>query len=56
MVLYNLFFSNSFKSLILPNDSEIVLDLFIIEEIKSSASTTVPSLLFILPEGKSTIP
>ena len=41
MVLYNLFFSDSFKSLILPNDSEIVLDLFIIEEVLTKKDTLI---------------
>jgi arginyl-tRNA synthetase len=39
-----------------PSSSEIVFAVSVISTIKSSASTTVPSLDFIFPDGKSTIP
>ena len=43
---------------LLPYLPDVTQPMFesIIEEINSSASTTEPSLLFILPEGRSTIP
>ena len=49
-------FSSSLKPSNFPNSSEIVLAVSVISWIRSSASTTVPSLLFIFPLGRSTIP
>ena len=56
MVSYKEVFSLLFRESSLPKDSETVFACDIIPLIRSSASTTVPSLLFIFPLGKSTIP
>ena len=44
------------KSFTFPNSAVFSAAMRIILSTKSSASTTVPSLLFILPVGNSTIP
>ena len=49
-------FSSSVISLNFPSSSLVLRASSIIAAISSSASTTVPSRLFILPFGSSTIP
>ncbi|CUP40245.1 Uncharacterised protein [Segatella copri] len=48
--------SSSLMSLNLPSSSLVWRASLIISAIRSSASTTVPSRLFIFPLGNSTIP
>ena len=56
IVLLSSSFSDGVNSSILPSSLDNSVAFNFISEINSSPSTTVPSRLFIFPDGKSTIP